>query len=150
MRRRPQEANVAAKGTAEWKGDVPTGSGTFTAGDTISGEYSFRSRFEDGPGANPEQLIAAAHASCFSMALSNMLAQAGTPPESVRTDATVTLRIVDGVPTITRVDLVTVGRVPGIEAAAFQELAAAAKAGCPVSRALAGVGEITLDATLAD
>ncbi len=140
---------MAAKGSAEWKGDVPSGSGTFTAGDTISGEYSFKSRFEDGPGANPEQLIAAAHASCFSMALSNMLAQAGTPPESVHTDATVTLRIVDGAPTITRIDLVTVGRVPGIDEAAFAEHATAAKAGCPVSRALAGVPEITLDASLA-
>ena len=70
---------MPAKGFAEWKGDLQSGGGTFTAGDTISGEYSFKSRFEDGPGANPEQLIAAAHASCFSMALSNMLAQAGTP-----------------------------------------------------------------------
>jgi osmotically inducible protein OsmC len=140
---------MPAKGSAEWKGDVPTGSGTFTAGDTISGEYSYKSRFEDGPGANPEQLIAAAHASCFSMALSSMLAQAGTPPESVRTDATVTLRLVDGTPTITKIDLVTVGHVPGIDDHAFQEHAAAAKAGCPVSRALAGVPEITLEASLA-
>ena len=140
---------MPAKGSAEWKGDVPTGSGTFTAGDTIAGEYSAKSRFEDGPGANPEQLIAAAHASCFSMALSNILAQAGTPPESVRTDATVTLRMVDGVPTITKIALVTVGRVPGVDAAAFAEHAAAAKAGCPVSRALAGVPEITLEASLA-
>jgi osmotically inducible protein OsmC len=140
---------MPAKGTAEWKGDVPSGSGTFTAGDTISGEYSFKSRFEDGPGANPEQLIAAAHASCFSMALSNILAQAGSPPESVQTEATVTLRPVDGAPTITKIALVTVGRVPGIDAAAFAEAAAAAKAGCPVSRALAGVPEVTLEATLA-
>jgi lipoyl-dependent peroxiredoxin len=144
-----EEAGMPAKGFAEWKGDVPSGSGTFTAGDTISGEYSFKSRFEDGPGANPEQLIAAAHASCFSMALSNILAQAGTPPESVRTDATVTLRMVDGAPTITKIALVTVGRVPGIDAAAFAEHAAAAKAGCLVSRALAGVSEITLEASLA-
>ncbi|HEY2578873.1 MAG TPA: OsmC family protein [Streptosporangiaceae bacterium] len=140
---------MPAKGSAEWKGDLRTGTGTFTAGDTISGEYSFRSRFEDGPGANPEQLIAAAHASCFSMALSNMLAEAGTPVDSVKTDATVTLRMVDGVPTITKIALVTVGRVPGIDQAAFKEHASAAKAGCPVSRALAGVPEITLDATLA-
>jgi osmotically inducible protein OsmC len=140
---------MPAKGSAEWKGDVPTGSGTFTAGDSIAGESSFTSRFEDGPGANPEQLIAAAHASCFSMALSNLLAQAGSPPDSVHTDATVTLRLVDGAPTITSIALVTVGRVPGIDEAAFQEHAAAAKAGCPVSRALAGVGEITLEATLA-
>ena len=139
---------MPAKGSAEWKGDVPTGSGTFTAGDTISGEYSFKSRFEDGPGANPEQLIAAAHASCFSMALSNILAGAGTPPESVRTEATVTLQRVDGSPTITRIDLVTRGRVPGVDEATFKEHAATAKAGCPVSRALAGVPEITLDAAL--
>jgi osmotically inducible protein OsmC len=139
---------MPAKGSAEWKGDVPTGSGTFTAGDSISGGYTFKSRFEDGPGSNPEQLIAAAHAACFSMALSNILAQAGTAPESVHTDATVTLRLVDGAPTITKVALVTEGRVPGIDQAAFAEHAAAAKAGCPVSRALAGVPEITLEATL--
>lgn len=140
---------MPAKGSAEWKGDLRAGSGTFTAGDTISGEYSFRSRFEDGPGANPEQLIAAAHASCFSMALSNILAEAGTPPESVRTDAAVTLRMVDGAPTITKIELVTVGRVPGIDDSTFQQHAATAKAGCPVSRALASVPEITMDATLA-
>jgi lipoyl-dependent peroxiredoxin len=140
---------MPAKGSAEWKGDVPTGTGTFTAGDTISGGYTFKSRFEDGPGSNPEQLIAAAHASCFSMALSNILAQGGTPPESVRTEATVTLRRVDGSPTITKIALVTVGKVPGIDAAAFADAAAQAKAGCPVSRALAGVPEITLEASLA-
>jgi osmotically inducible protein OsmC len=139
---------MAAKGSAEWKGDVPTGTGTFTAGDTISGGYTFKSRFEDGPGSNPEQLIAAAHAACFSMALSNILAQAGHAPESVHTDATVTLRLVDSVPTITKIDLATTGRVPGIDQAAFAEHAATAKAGCPVSRALAGVPEITLEAKL--
>jgi lipoyl-dependent peroxiredoxin len=140
---------MAAKGTAEWKGDVPSGSGTFTAGDTISGGYTFKSRFEDGPGSNPEQLIAAAHASCFSMALSNILAQAGNTPESIKTEATVTLRFVDGAPTITKIALATTGRVPGIDQATFVKQAEAAKAGCPVSRALAGVPEITLEATLA-
>jgi osmotically inducible protein OsmC len=140
---------MPAKGSAEWKGDLSTGTGTFTAGDSISGGYTFKSRFQDGPGSNPEQLIAAAHAACFSMALSNILAEAGTPPESVHTDATVTLRFVDGAPTITKIDLVTVGRVPGIDAAAFAEHAAAAKAGCIVSRALAAVPEITLEASLA-
>jgi len=140
---------MAAKGSAEWKGDVRSGTGTFTAGDSIGGGYTFKSRFEDGPGSNPEQLIAAAHAACFSMALSSNLTKAGTPPESIQTDATVTLRLVDGTPTITRIDLVTVGRGPGIDEATFQEQAAAAKAGCPVSRALAGVPEITLDASLA-
>ena len=139
---------MPAKGHAQWKGDLKSGSGTFTAGDSISGDYSYKSRFEDGPGANPEQLIAAAHASCFSMALSNMLAEAGSPPESVTTDATVTLRIVDGAPTITSIKLVTVGRVPGIDDVKFQEAAAAAKAGCPVSKALAGVEEISLEARL--
>src|SRR6202789_329515 len=110
-----EEAGMPAKGFAEWKGDVPSGSGTFTAGDTISGQYSFKSRFEDGPGANPEQLIAAAHASCFSMALSNGLAEAGTPVDSVTTDAVVTLRMADGVPTITSIALTTVGVVPGLD-----------------------------------
>ena len=140
---------MPAKGTAEWKGDLPSGAGTFTAGDTISGGYTFKSRFEDGPGSNPEQLIAAAHAACFSMALSSALTKAGNPPDSVQTEATVTLRPVDGTPTITKVALVTVGRVPGIDEAAFIELAQGAKAGCPVSRALAGVPEITLEASLA-
>jgi osmotically inducible protein OsmC len=139
---------VPAKGSAEWKGDVPTGTGTFTAGDSISGGYKFKSRFVDGPGSNPEQLIAAAHAACFSMALSNLLSQAGNPPESIHTDATVTLRRVDDRPTITKIDLVTVGRVAGLDEAAFIEHAMAAKAGCPVSRALAGVAEITLVASL--
>jgi osmotically inducible protein OsmC len=140
---------MPAKGAAEWKGDLRSGSGTFTAGDSISGEYSFKSRFEDGPGANPEQLIAAAHASCFSMALSNGLAEAGTPVDSVKTDATVTLRIVDGAPTITSIALTTVGSVPGIDSEAFAAAAQDAKQNCPVSKALAGVGEITLEASLA-
>src|SRR5579871_5244172 len=122
---------MPAKGAAEWQGDLKSGTGTFTAGDTISGEYSFRSRFEDGPGANPEQLIAAAHASCFSMALSAALAEAGTPVESVKTDATVTLRLVDGKPTITSIALSTVGKVPGLDQAGFEAAAAGAKAGCP-------------------
>jgi osmotically inducible protein OsmC len=140
---------MPSKGAAEWKGELKTGSGTFTAGDGISGEYSFKSRFEDGPGANPEQLLAAAHAACFSMALSAALAEAGTPVESVKTDATVTLRLLDDGPSITKIALVTVGTVPGIDDAAFQEAAAGAKANCPVSKALAGVGEITLEASLA-
>jgi osmotically inducible protein OsmC len=141
--------HMGAKGSAEWKGDLPSGTGTFTAGDSISGGYTFKSRFEDGPGSNPEQLVAAAHAACFSMALSNMLAQAGHPPESVQTNAEVTLARVDGAPTITKIALVTVSRVPGMDEATFQEHAAAAKTGCPVSRALAAVPEVTLDASLA-
>ena len=140
---------MPAKAQAEWKGDLKSGSGTFSAGDGgISGDFSYKSRFEDGPGANPEQLIGAAHASCFSMALSAALGEAGHPADSVRTDATVTLRIVDGAPTITKIELVTVGHVPGIDQAAFEQAANGAKAGCPVSKALAGVPEVTLQATL--
>ncbi len=140
---------MAAKGSAEWQGDLKSGSGKFTAGDSIGGDYSFKSRFEDGPGANPEQLIAAAHAACFSMALSAALADAGTPPTSVSTNATVTLRFVDGAPTITAIALRTVGTVPGLDEAGFQAAAKGAKEGCPVSRALASVPEITLEASLA-
>lgn len=140
---------MPAKGSAEWHGDLMSGSGSFSAGEGIHGEVSFKSRFEDGPGSNPEQLIAAAHASCFSMALSAALGRAGTPVESVQTDATVTLRQVDGTPTITSIALKTVGKVRGLDQAAFEEAAKQAKAGCPVSRALAGVPEITLEATLA-
>jgi osmotically inducible protein OsmC len=141
---------MPAKGHAEWTGDIPTGTGTFRAGESISGGYTYKSRFEDGPGSNPEQLIAAAHAACFSMALTGILSGGGNTPESINTDATVTLRPVDGQPTITKIALVTVGRVPGIDQAAFAEAAATAKAGCPVSRALASVPEITLEATLAN
>jgi len=139
---------MAAKGTAEWKGGLQTGTGTFTAGDSIGGGYTFKSRFEDGPGSNPEQLIAAAHAACFSMALSAALERAGTPVESVQTDASVTLRLVDGAPAITKIELVTRGRVPGIDEATFVKAAEGAKAGCPVSKALAGVPDITLEASL--
>ena len=141
---------MPAKGSAEWKGDLKSGSGTFSAGDSISGGYTFKSRFEEGPGSNPEQLIGAAHAACFTMALSNMLATAGNTPDSVHTDATVSIRQIDGKPTIAKIELVTVGHVPGIDQATFAEHAENAKAGCIVSRALAGVPEITLDATLAD
>jgi len=140
---------MAAKASAEWQGDLKSGAGTFTAGDTISGGYTFKSRFEDGPGANPEQLIGAAHAACFTMALSNMLAQAGNTPESVHTDAEVTLRQIDGKPTIAKIALVTVGRVPGVDAATFAEHAENARANCIISRALAGVPEITVEASLA-
>jgi osmotically inducible protein OsmC len=139
---------MPSKGSAQWQGDLKGGSGTFKAGDTITGDYSYKSRFEDGPGANPEQLIGAAHAACFSMALSNGLAEAGNPPDSVETEAVVTLRVVDGAPTITKIALTTVGRVPGIDEATFAQQAEEAKKGCPVSKALAGVPEITLDASL--
>lgn len=140
---------MPAKGNAQWKGDLKSGSGTFRAGDSITGDYSFKSRFEDGEGANPEQLIGAAHSACFSMALSNALAEAGTPVDAVDTEAVVTLRLVDGAPTITKIALTTVGHVPGLDEAGFQAAAEDAKQNCPVSRALAGVPEVTLAASLA-
>ena len=138
---------------AVWNGDLMSGTGAVSA--VSSGRFSdlpvsWSARTEAAGGkTSPEELLAAAHATCFSMALSSLLAQAGNPPESVQTDATVTLRPVDGRPTITKIELVTVGRVPGLDEAAFVEQAKAAKAGCPVSRALAGVPEITLEASLA-
>jgi osmotically inducible protein OsmC len=136
-------------GSAEWRGDLQSGAGTVNVGDGVfEGQYSFASRFEEGTGTNPEQLIAAAHAACFSMALANILSEAGHAPESVDTKANIQLRNVDGAPTLTRVDLETEGRVPGIDQAQFQEYADQAKQGCPVSRALAGIPEIALSATL--
>ena len=113
------------------------------------GAYSFVSRFESGPGTNPEELIGAAHAGCFSMALSGNLSTAGFPPNSVETTATVHLEKTDAGQTITRIDLVTRGDVPGIDEAEFIKRAEATKQACPVSRALAAVSEITLTATLA-
>lgn len=139
---------MPAKGHAEWNGDLKSGAGTFTAGDSMSGEFSYKSRFEDGPGANPEQLIAGAHAACFSMAFSDSLAQAGHIPTSVTTDAVVTLKVGSEGARIAKIALTTVGDVPGIEESTFQKIAAEAKAGCPVSKALTGVDEITLEATL--
>lgn len=140
---------MAAKGTAEWNGDIKSGEGKFTAGDSISGDYSFKTRFEDAPGANPEQLIAAAHASCFSMALSLILGEQGVVPDSIKTDASVQIRMLeDEGPTITKIDLTCRAKVPGIEEDAFQKAAEEAKGGCPVSKALAGVKEVNLDAAL--
>jgi osmotically inducible protein OsmC len=112
------------------------------------GPFTFASRFEDGDETNPEELIGAAHAGCFSMAFANELDGAGFAPESVETEATVTLDQVDGDFTITKIHLVTEASVPDIDEDEFQEIAAAAKEGCPVSKVLAGA-EITLDATLA-
>jgi osmotically inducible protein OsmC len=136
-------------GTAEWHGDVQTGSGKITVGDGVfEGPYSFGSRFEDGEGTNPEQLIAAALAGCFTMALSNLLADAGHPPESLRTHAVVHLRNNDGEISLSRIDVDTTGRVPGLTEPEFQRYGDEAKANCPVSRALSGVPEITLSAKL--
>ena len=136
--------------TAEWKGDLQGGSGTLeTESGAVQTGYSFGTRFGEERGTNPEELIGAAHAGCFSMALANMLAQAGHTPTSIRTEAKVKLEMLEGGPTITRIDLRTRGKVPGMDEGAFVEQAERAKGGCPVSRALKAV-EITLDAKLED
>jgi len=137
-------------GSAEWRGDLKGGDGDLTVGDGVfKGSYSFSSRFEEGEGTNPEELIAAAHAACFSMALSNILAEHGHSPDLVRTVAKVHLGQSDEGPTIKRIDLETEGQVPGIDQDHFAKHAEEAKSGCVVSRALAGVKEMTLAARLA-
>jgi lipoyl-dependent peroxiredoxin len=137
-------------GSAEWRGDLKSGNGELTVGEgAFTGAYSFESRFEEGEGTNPEELIAAAHAACFTMSLSNMLAEHGHAPESVRTSAKVHLRQTDDGPAITRIDLETEGRVAEIDEQHFAEHAEEAKAGCLVSRALAGVQEMNVSAKLA-
>jgi osmotically inducible protein OsmC len=127
-------------GSAQWRGHVLTGSGKITVGDAVfEGPYSFASRFEDREGGtNPEQLIAAALAGCFTIALSNLLAEAGHSPESLRTHAVVHLRNSDGEITLSRIDLDTTGHVPGLGETDFQRYGGEAKHNCPVSRALAG------------
>jgi lipoyl-dependent peroxiredoxin len=135
--------------SAQWSGNLARGQGTMSLGSgAFEGPYSFASRFEDGDGTNPEELIAAAHAGCFSMALALMLSQDDHEPESVQTEAQVTIEQVDGQATITRSELSTVGKVDGLSEEDFQRYAEGAKSGCAVSRALAGV-EISLEAKLA-
>jgi osmotically inducible protein OsmC len=135
---------------AEWKGNLKEGAGTMKLGSgAYQGAYSFKTRFESAPGTNPEELIAAAHAGCFSMALSNNLSTAGHPPERVHTTAKVHFERDDKGPVIAKIELVCEARVPGIDAATLQEHAEKAKAGCPISRALAAVPSITLSTKLA-
>ena len=136
-------------GSAEWNGDLQSGSGTVTVGeDAYTGNYSFKSRFEDGEGTNPEELVAAAHAGCFTMALSLIIGNDGHTPESLKTTAKTTLRQVDGAPTITKIELETEGKVPGIDEDQFRKYAEQSKEQCVISRALAGVQEMTVTARL--
>jgi osmotically inducible protein OsmC len=136
-------------GSAEWRGDLKGGDGTVAVGaSSYEGPYSFKSRFEEGEGTNPEELIAAAQAACYSMQLSAMLANDGHTAESVNTVAKVTLRFVDDAPTITKIEMETEAKVPGIDAATLEETAAKAKESCLVSRALSAVDEITVSAKL--
>lgn len=134
---------------AVWGGDLTTGKGTITLGSkAFSGAYDWRGRSGDGAGTNPEELIAAAHAGCFSMALSHQLAGAGKPPTRIHTTAKVTLEKVGEGFSITRIDLDCQATIPGIDDATFQKLANGAKEGCPVSKALSAT-PIHLTAKLA-
>jgi osmotically inducible protein OsmC len=137
--------------TAQWKGPVADGDGTVALGSgSFRGPHSWRSRFEQGTGTNPEELIAAAHAGCFSMALAAALQQAGYLPESIDTHADVKLEKQNNGFTMTSIRLATRARVSGIDDSEFQRVAADAERNCPVSKARAGVKSIQLDAKRAD
>ena len=134
---------------ARWEGTIKEGKGSLDFGNgAFNGAYSYRSRFEEGVGTNPEELLGAAHASCFAMALSLVLGMAGFTPDYIDATAHVTIRPQDGGFKITKSHIVCEAKVPGIDPAAFEKQAQTAKASCPVSQALAGT-EITLEATLA-
>jgi osmotically inducible protein OsmC len=135
--------------TATWKGGLKDGAGVFGAGSgAFEGAYSFPTRFEGAEGTNPEELIAAAHAACLSMALSAGLEGAGTPPDSVSTTAHASLEKLEEGFRITQMRLVVQGKVPGIDQETFRAAAEAAKNGCPVSNALKGNVEFVLEAKL--
>jgi lipoyl-dependent peroxiredoxin len=134
---------------AEWNGSLREGDGRMRmASGSYEGPFTFQSRFKEGEGTNPEELIAAAHAGCFSMQLSGLLGARDVTPESVQTEAHVHVEKVEGGFGITKIDLVSRVRAPGLDDATFQEVANAAKDTCPVSVALASVPEITVDAQL--
>ena len=138
-----------SQATAVWEGKLKDGKGNFRAASgAFSGPYTFATRFEGKQGTNPEELIAAAHAACLSMALSAGLEKAGKPVTRVETTAACTMEMVDGGPKITKMALTVRGKVPGLDQPGFQKAAEEAKRGCPVSKALAGIPQITLDAKL--
>ena len=136
------------KASAQWKGSLKEGSGTLSTGSgaLVDKPYSFKTRFEGEQGTNPEELVGAAHAGCFSMAFSMILGNAGFTADSIDTVATVTLEAKDGGFAVTASHLDVTAKIPGIDDAKFQELAGAAKAGCPISKLLNA--EITMDAKL--
>src|ERR1700750_2715564 len=135
--------------SAVWQGTWKEGKGTISTQSTTlkDTQYSFAARFAEGVGTNPEELIAAAHAGCYTMALSAQLTEAGFNPDTIETKAVVTLDLHGEGPTITKIHLTNTSKIPGIDKAKFDELAGKAKAGCPVSRVLKAA-EITLDAKL--
>ena len=135
--------------SAEWKGTLKNGAGTLSVGKGIfEGNYSFASRFEDGKGTNPEELLAAAHAACLSMALSAGLEKEGKPATRIMTTASCTIDMVGGGPRITTMRLVVRGKVPGLDQSGFLKAAESARDGCPVSNALKGNVNLELDALL--
>ncbi len=135
---------------AEWNGDLKAGKGSMEFGSgAYKGSFSFQSRMEEAPGTNPEELIAAAHAGCFTMALSGDLGRAGFTADSINTTAKVEFSNTSGKWTIDKIHLETTAKVPGLDDAKFQEIAAGTKDNCPVSRALASVKEISVSAKLA-
>ncbi|MCK0751482.1 OsmC family protein [Chromohalobacter japonicus] len=140
--------SIEKTGSAHWQGSLKRGKGTVStqSGALKDNPYGFNTRFEGEPGTNPEELVAASHASCYSMALSMILGEAGHDPDDVHTEATVTLDQDDSGFKITKVHLVTRAKVPGIDQSGFEESANKAKEGCPISRVLNA--EITLDAKL--
>lgn len=140
---------TVSRASAVWEGKLKDGRGTYRgASGAFAAPYSFRTRFEGAPGSTPEELIAAAQAACFSMALSADLEKAGTPATRIETDAACTIEMVDRVPTITTMALRVRGTVAGVDQATFVRLAESTRDNCPVSRALKGNVRFTLEATL--
>jgi osmotically inducible protein OsmC len=140
---------MARTASAEWRGNLQEGEGTMALGSGAwEGPFTFESRFEDGAGSNPEELIGAAEAGCFTMQLAHDLSEAGHVPELVHTDARVSIRNIDGAPTIARIALTTRARVPGLDAETLQRQAEETRRACIISRALGAVGEITVETTL--
>jgi lipoyl-dependent peroxiredoxin len=139
---------MVRKASAIWNGSLKEGKGTISTESKVlsNAQYSFSTRFENGIGTNPEELIAAAHAGCFTMALSGQLTTAGITPESLETTAAVTLEKLEAGFTVTKIHLDVTAKIPGADAAAFEKAAQNAKAGCPISRLLKA--EITMTAKL--
>lgn len=139
---------MAASATARWEGTLDEGSGSMATGTGLTGDFTKASRFADGAGTNPEELIGAAHAGCFSQFLAGLLSRNGTPPESIETTAKVSIMVGDDGPSINRIALSTVVAAD-LSAEEITDFANKAKAGCPVSKALAGVKDVTLEVSKA-
>jgi lipoyl-dependent peroxiredoxin len=140
---------MARFASAEWRGTLKEGEGTMALGSGAwEGPFTFKSRFEEGAGSNPEELIGAAEAGCFTMQLAADLSEAGHVPDRVHTDARVTIRNLDGTPTITKIALTTTAKVTGLDDETFKRMAQGTREACIISRALGAIDEITVDATL--